>query len=251
MVYFEVFGSVLLVSLISLLGIVTLSFNKARLNQILLFLVSLSAGALLGDAFLHLIPEVTEEAGFTLELSFAILLGILLSFALERIIHWRHCHAPTGEGHPHTFAYMNLLGDFIHNFLDGLIIAASYMASIPVGIATTMAVLMHEIPQEIGDFGVLVHGGFSRRKAICYNFLTALSAVAGAAIALTMGSLVQGAEILILGLAAGGFIYIASSDLIPELHRSASCESVPSKAVIQLFFISLGIFAMYLLILLE
>ena len=247
MVEFYIFGSVILVSLISLIGIFMLSLTENRLRQILLYFVSFSAGALIGDAFIHLIPEAALE-GFTLTLSFSILFGISFSFIVEKLIHWRHCHTPVGEGHLHPFAYMNLFGDFVHNFLDGLIIAASYLASIPVGIATTVAVLFHEIPQEIGDFGVLLHGGFSRTKAICYNFLTALSAVAGAAIALVAASAIQGLEVILLGFAAGGFIYIASSDLIPELHKRNTCDSFSSKAFAQLLFLLLGIFVMYLLL---
>lgn len=242
-----IFGSVLLVSAVSLIGISVFSLKESMLRRVLLYLVSFSAGALLGDAFLHLIPEAAE-AGFTLTLSFSILSGISLFFLLERVVQWRHCHSPVGKGHPHSFAYMNLFGDFVHNLLDGLIIAASYMAGIPVGIATTIAVLFHEIPQEIGDFGVLIHGGFTRRKAILYNFLTALSAFLGAVMAITLGSFIAGADIVILGLAAGGFIYIASSDLIPELHKTATCDAVVSNSLTQLVFILLGIFVMYLLL---
>ena len=250
MVEIIIFGSVLLVSAISLVGVVMLSLRKNMLSKILLYLVSFSAGALLGDAFIHLIPEAAE-GGFSLTLSFSILFGISFSFLLERAIHWRHCHAPVGEGHPHPFAYMNLFGDFVHNFLDGLIIAASYMAGIHVGIATTLAVIFHEIPQEIGDFGVLVHGGFTRKKAIFYNFLTSLSALLGAAMVLVLGAFMDGTGVFFLGLAAGGFIYIASSDLIPELHRAATCDAVTKRSLAQLLFIVLGMLAMYLLLFLE
>lgn len=250
MVEYHIFASVILVSLISLIGVITLSLNDKKLKNILLYLVSFSAGALLGDAFIHLIPEAAEE-GFGLYLSFSILFGISLSFVLEKVIHWRHCHAPVGDGHPHPFAYMNLFGDFIHNFIDGLVIAASYLASIPVGIATTLAVIFHEIPQEMGDFGVLVHGGFTKRKAIFYNLLTAFSAVIGAVIAILASSVIEGAGVFLLGLAAGGFIYIAASDLIPEIHRSSTCDAFTSRSLIQLFFLLLGIAVMYLLLFLE
>lgn len=250
MVLLYIFGSIFLVSLVSLVGIAILSLKERMLRQALLCLVSFSAGTMLGGAFIHLIPEAAE-GGFTVMLSFSILFGITLSFALEKLIHWRHCHIPVGEGHPHEFAYMNLFGDFMHNFIDGLIIAASYVASIPVGIATTIAVLLHEIPQEIGDFAVLLHGGFSKKKAIAYNFLTALSAVFGAAIALLAGSVIEGAWVFLLGLAAGGFIYVASSDLIPELHKTSTCDSFSRRAMIQLFFIVLGMVVMYSIVLLE
>jgi zinc and cadmium transporter len=146
---------------------------------------------------------------------------------------------------------MNLFGDFVHNFIDGLVIAAGYLASIPVGIATTIAVILHEIPQEIGDYGVLVHGGFTKKRAIAYNFLTALSAIIGAVIALAIGSAIEGAGIFLLGLAGGSFIYIAASDLIPEIHKNSTCDAFTSRSLAQLFFLLLGIFVMYALVFLE
>ena len=249
MVLAYIFASVVLVSLVSLIGIFTISLKDRSLRSVLLYLVSFSAGAMLGDAFIHLIPEAAD-GGFTLMISLSILLGITFSFAVEKVIHWRHCHSPTGEGHPHAFAYMNLFGDFVHNFIDGLIIAASFLASIPVGIATTLAVLFHEIPQEIGDYGVLIHGGFTRKKAILYNFLTALSAILGAGVAVLAGSVVMSSTFLLLGFAAGGFIYIASTDLLPEIHRSSTCDTPSSRSVIQLGLIVFGIFVMSLLLLL-
>ena len=245
-----IFASVILVSLISLVGIVTLSLSDRRLRSILLYMVSFAAGTMLGGAFIHLIPEAAA-GGFTQTVSFSVLFGILMSFAVEKVIHWRHCHNPSGEGHPHPFAYMNLFGDFIHNMIDGLIIAASYIASIPTGIATTIAVMLHEIPQEIGDFGVLIHGGFTKKKAILYNFLTALSAVIGAAVAVLASAAIEGSGVFLLGLAAGGFIYIASTDLIPELHRSSTCDSPTSRSLVQLLFLVLGVLIMYSLVLLE
>jgi len=157
--------AVVIVSLVSFLGVLTLAFKLDVLKKILMYLVSLSAGALLGGAFFHLIPEAAESMGFGLRLGLYILSGIILFFALEKIICWRHCHIPTSKDHPHPIALMNLVGDALHNFIDGMIIAASFLVSIPLGISTTIAVLLHEIPQEMGDFGVLVDGGFRRMKA--------------------------------------------------------------------------------------
>jgi zinc and cadmium transporter len=241
--------SVILVSLISLIGVFTLAIKDATLARILLYFVSFSAGALLGDAFIHLLPEAVSEAGFVIGISGSILFGITLSFVIEKVIHWRHCHMPVSSEHPHTFAYMNLFGDGVHNFIDGLIIGASYLASLPVGIATTLAVIFHEIPQEIGDFGVLLHGGFTKRKAIFMNFLTALTAVAGTVVALTLAGTFVSMLPYLLGFAAGGFIYIASTDLIPELHRSNVCEGFSKAALVQLIFLILGIAVMYSLLL--
>jgi len=151
-------ASVLVVSLVSFIGVLTLSINEKKLQKILLFLVSFAAGALLSDTFIHLLPEIIEKNGFTLTISLNLLLGILIFFILEKFIFWRHCHIPTSKRHPHPVVFMNLIGDGMHNLLDGMIIAGSYLTSIPVGIATTVAVILHEIPQEIGDFGVLIHG---------------------------------------------------------------------------------------------
>jgi len=233
--------SVVLVSLISFIGAVTLSFKQETLRKALLLLVGLSAGGLLGGAFIHLLPEAVEGVGFTVNLSLYVLAGIIFFFIMEKFIHWRHCHIPTSASHPHPFAYMNLLGDGIHNFIDGLIIGAGYLAGIPIGIATTIAVILHEIPQEIGDFGVLVHGGFRVRKALLMNFLTALTAVAGVIISLILGGFIEGIGTFLLPFAAGGFIYIAGSDLIPELHK----ECAPGKSAVQLLMIVLGITVMF------
>ena len=241
-------GSVVLVSLLSLIGVFTLAINDSMLKKILLYFVSFSAGALLGDAFIHLLPEAVES-GFTVSISLAVLFGLTFSFVLEKVIQWRHCHLGMETNHPHNFAYMNLFGDGVHNFIDGLIIGASYIASIPVGIATTLAVIFHEIPQEIGDFGVLLHGGFRKKRALFMNFLTALGAVAGTLLAFLLTGVVEGITPYIISFAAGGFIYIASTDLLPELHRKNVCEGFSKDALMQMVFLVLGIGVMYLLLL--
>ena len=187
---------------------------------------------------------MVEETGFTLTVSAFVIAGIAFSFIIEKIIHWRHCHHPTTHDHPHPFAWMNLFGDGVHNFIDGLIIGAAYLVSIPVGIATTVAVILHEIPQEIGDFGVLLHGGFSKGKALLLNFVTALLSVFGAIVALLLSSYVENLTTYLVPFAAGGFIYIAAADLIPELHK----ETKVSKSLLQFFFFILGVLVMILLL---
>lgn len=239
-------GSVLLVSLVSFVGIAVLSKKSEHLKKLLLFFISFSAGAMLGDAFIHLLPEIVEEHGFSLQVSVYLLLGIGLSFIVEKIIHWRHCHIPPTKRHVHRFAWMNLWGDAVHNFIDGIIIASSYLISLPVGIATTLAVILHEIPQEIGDFGVLLHGGFSKAKALFLNFLTALTAVLGTVAALLIGGLAQDATLFLVPFAAGSFVYIAGSDLIPELHH----EEKLGKSLMQFVIFALGVAVMALLLLL-
>lgn len=210
-------------------------------------LVSFSAGALLGDSFIHLIPQISETTGFGLNAAVSLLAGIMIFFILEKFIQWRHCHVPTSKSHPHPFAYMNLIGDGLHNFIDGMLIAASYIVSIPLGIATTLAVIFHEIPQEIGEFGVLISGGFSRLKALFFNFLSALTAVVGAIVILIIGTRVQGITEFLIPFTAGGFIYIAGSDLIPEMHK----ENKIGKSLLQLVGLAAGMGIMAALILLE
>lgn len=240
--------SVIIISAISLMGILVLWLKDKQLEKILLYLVSFSVGGLFGDAFIHLIPEAIEESGFGTSVSLLILLGILSSFVVEKFLQWRHCHIPTSVEHPHSFAYMNLFGDAVHNLIDGLIVGGSYLVSIPIGISTTLAVVFHEIPQELGDFGVLIHGGFDKKKAVWFNFLTALAAIIGAIIAFVLGSTIEGFIPLLIPFAAGNFIYIAGSDLIPELRKD---EPDLKKATLQVVSITLGVAMMLLILLLE
>jgi zinc and cadmium transporter len=240
--------SVIIISAISLVGVLVLWLKDQQLKKILLYLVSFSVGGLFGDAFIHLIPEAMEESGFGTSISLLILFGILFSFVVEKFLQWRHCHIPTSSEHPHSFAYMNLFGDAVHNLIDGLIVGGSYIASIPVGISTTLAVIFHEIPQELGDFGVLIHGGFKKKKALWFNFLTALTAILGAVIAFAVGTTLEGFIPLLIPFAAGNFIYIAGSDLIPELRKD---EPDPKKAMLQVVSIILGVATMLFILLLE
>jgi len=211
-----IIGSTGLVSLLSLIGIVTLIFTTARLNLILYILVALSAGGMMGGAFFHLLPEALLRLS-AIPVFIALLIGFSLFFILERLILWRHCHDGVCEIHP--FTYLNLIGDSVHNFIDGFVIAASYLVSVNVGIVTTFAIILHEIPQELGDFGVLVYGGFKPRRALFLNFVTALLAVAGAVTGYFLSHLLHSITVFIVPFAAGNFIYIAATDLVPELHK--------------------------------
>ena len=237
-IWFYSLVSVFVVSVVSFVGIFTLAISTKKLNTILIYLVSFSTGALFGDAFIHLLPESYQRSGFGLTVPVSALSGILVFFVLEKIIHWRHSHVVGDK--VHSFAYMSLFGDGLHNFIDGLIIAASYIVSIPVGLATTTAVIMHEIPQEVGDFGILLHGGFSRFRALTVNFLTALTAILGAIAALWLSGIVANLANILLPLAAGGFIYVAGSDLIPELHKEINYK----RSILQIISIIAGILIM-------
>jgi len=238
--YLYIFGSVLLVSFLSLFGVFFLSFSPRFLEKLTLFLVSLSAGTLLGDSFLHLLPEAAADNGVSLRMWLWLIIGLVSFFVLEKIVHWRHCHIQTGPQHPHHLGVMNLVGDCLHNFFDGIIIAGSFLVSIPLGITTLIAVIAHEIPQEIGDFGVLLYAGYSRRRALFLNFLTALTAIFGAVIAVLLGARISGFSNLIIPFTAGGFIYIATADLIPELKK----ETAIHKSVYQLISIIIGVLIM-------
>ena len=235
-------GSVVLVSLFSLVGILLLLLRENILNYVVILLVSFSSGSLFGNAFIHLLPETVERNGFTVWVSIYTLSGIAGCFVVEKFVHWRHVHSPAHE-EVEAFAYMNLLGDAVHNLLDGVVIVSAYALDISVGVATTIAILFHEIPQEMGDFGVLVHGGLSRKKALFFNFVTALTALIGALLTMVLINFAQQLTVFLIPFSAGTFIYIAGSDLIPQLHK----ENEIRDSLLQLVFFSLGISVMLVL----
>lgn len=239
-----VFIAVFIVSLISLIGIFSLALEEEKLQKTISFLISFAVGVLLGDVFLHLLPGIYEEMGLEIKTSLLILFGILLFFSLEKFVKWRHCHQVDCHEHRKSIVTMNLVGDGLHNFLDGALIAGSFLTSFTLGITTTLAVIFHEIPQEMGDFGVLLHGGLKRKKALIYNFLSALLAVLGAGLVLLVGSRFQDFYLSLLPVTAGGFIYIALSDLLPELHQ----ETQPGQSINQFLNILLGIVLMLVLV---
>lgn len=208
--------STALISLGAVLGAVTLILNKKRLQSILLSLVSLSAGTMMGGAFLHLLPESLEhlETEHVFLLCLASFIGF---FLIERVLHWHHCHDTEHE--KHMVGQMNLLGDAVHNFLDGLILAAAYLVDVNLGIATTLAVALHEVPQEISDFGVLLHSGFKVKQAMIRNFMVSLTTVAGGVVGYFLAGSVEVVSVYLMPIAAGGFIYIAASDLLPEIKQ--------------------------------
>lgn len=252
--------SVFAISLISLVGLVTLSWKKEFLQKILFVLVGLAAGALFGDAFIHLIPEAFEHVENWIIISLLVLAGILTFFALEKFLRWHHhhhiemedeCHAlgevgdQTGKIKP--LGVLILTSDAIHNLVDGVIIAASFFISIEVGIATAIAVALHEIPQEIADFGLLIHSGMKRVQALTWNFATALFAVLGAGLTILVGAVLEEYVFHIGAFAAGAFIYIAGSDLVPEIHKTRNLK----KSSIQFLSIIVGIVIMLSLVALE
>lgn len=239
--------SVLIISLISFVGVLALVLQKDLLGRSVFVLVSLAVGALLGDVFVHIIPESYEKLSDPTLISLLLIGGIILFFVLEKALHWHHHTSEHAEEHPHPVGNIILVGDGVHNFIDGLIVATSYMVSIEVGIATTIAVILHEIPQEMGNFGVLIHAGYRASKALWYNFLSALTAIAGAGTALVLGNVTEQFALWLLPITAGGFIYIALSDLIPELHKDLGVR----QGIIQVIAIVVGVVLMIALLALE
>ena len=223
MVYLYIFGSIILISLIAVVAIIPLLMKRKLSENNLLLLVSLSAGTLFATAFVHLIPEAFEQSSQHFTIMLYVLAGILTFFIIEKFIHWSHDHKDPTKTHKHTHGHayqlapLNLIGDGLHNFIDGVVIASTYMVSIPLGVAATISVLFHEIPQEIADFGVLLYSGLSKSKAMFFNFLSALTAIIGGIVGIVLSS--GSFSKFIIPFAAGNFVYIAGANLVPELHK--------------------------------
>ena len=232
--------SVIIVSLISLVGAVPLLIKKRVSKKTLLFLLSVSVGVLMSTVFLNFIPEITEH-GYHLESGLLILLGFLVLFIVEKFVHCNHtkkCESgDCGHSHAYNLAPINLIGDGIHNFIDGLVIAGSYVISIPLGIAATISVIFHEVPQEIADFGVLLYSGLSRKKAVIFNLVSAGTAIVGTIIGLVLAERISGFSHFMIPFATGNFLYIAASNLLPQLHRHCNLRDT----ALHLFAIFLGI----------
>jgi len=245
-ILFYILISTFLISLIAFVGAVLLFLKEELLNKILLILVSFSAGALIGGAFLHLIPEAIKEVGVEddslLKIFLYLIFGFCIFFILEQFIKWHHHHSTQ---HPEilTFSYLILISDGLHNFIDGLIIAGSFIVSIPLGIVTALAVAFHEIPQEIGDFGILIYSGFEKIKALLLNFLSAVFAILGGVIGFFLFRKIEEGILFFLAFTAGSFIYIAASDLIPQIKEEWNFK----KSLIHFFVFLLGIVLMLLI----
>ena len=220
-----------LLSLVSLVGVFFAGLRAERLRTVVFVLVAFAAGALLSAAFFHLLPEAYEHVGY-LGGSTAVLVGLSSFFVLEKFLHWRHCHDGHCDGHPYTT--LSLLGGALHNLLDGLVIGGSFLVSPALGVSTTMVIIAHALPQELGDFGILVHGGYRRGRALLLNLLTSLPSLAGAALAY-FGMVGRAHWIpYLMGFAAGTFIYVGSSDLIPEIHKE---QNLRKTALAFVFFL--------------
>ena len=235
-----------LVSLISLSGIL-LIFNRPIKESLLRVLISISAGSLLSVVFLDLLPEAIEAELYEPHLIFGVVLAsIIFFFLFEKVLHWHHCRCDYHEEHDEKkhLIYINLIGDAVHNIVDGFLIAASFMLDFQAGVIVTLAVILHEIPQEVSDFGVLLYAGLSKAKAIMANLLVALSAVFGAVIFYFFGQSFEKAIPLMVAFAAGNFIYLSMSDLIPELHHEKDSKKILKNSL----WLLAGVLIIYLLI---
>lgn len=241
---FLIILATVLVSALSLIGALTLVFNERILKRITIPLVALSAGAFIGGAFLHLIPKAIHEIGNTTTVMLWVIAGFVALLIFEQFIHWHHCHRMPSE-HKHPVTYMVLFSDALHNFLDGLTIGAAFLLSPVLGWSTTLAIAAHELPQELGDFGILIHGGWKKSKALLFNFISGLTAILGGVLVWAFSSAIE--LTFILPFAAGNFIYIAAADLIPEFKH---CDRLKRNFYYFLAFI-LGLALMYGMLFIE
>jgi zinc and cadmium transporter len=239
-------------SVFSLIGGILLLFKEKTTLKYSHFLAAFAAGTLLGTVFFDLLPEAIEEAeyvyselGYSINIFFWTLLGFLSFFLIERFIHWfhHHQHEFTDEAVKPTVPLI-ITSDTVHNFIDGVVIASTFLVSIPLGVVTTLAVAIHEIPQEIGDFGILLHKGMRRKKIIIVNFLSALAALLGALIAYLLGERIEASLPILLSITAGFFIYISASDLIPEIHH----ENRRGFALVETLLLFLGVGTIWIFI---
>ncbi|MBN2142102.1 ZIP family metal transporter [Candidatus Woesearchaeota archaeon] len=236
--------SVVIVSLISVVVALPFLLHKKVSKGVLMFLLSMSVGVLLSTVFMDFLPEAfahSKEEASPVTIGLIILLGFIIMFIIEKFVHWHHSQkceeGECGHGHAYNLAPVNLIGDGIHNFIDGLVIAGSYAVDVSLGLSATISIVFHEIPQEIADFGVLLYSGLSKQKAMLFNFFSALTALLGVALGALVIRNLHGFEHLIVPFAAGNFIYIAASNLLPQLHRHCKLKDT----VMHVFALCLGI----------
>jgi zinc and cadmium transporter len=221
-------------SSLALVGALSLFLKKGVFEKLIFALVAFSAGALLSGAFFHMLAESLEKMS-SVQAFVILFIGFCLFFIIERALHWHHCHEGSCKVHP--VSWLIILGDGIHNFIDGAVIAASFMMSVPFGIITTLLIIIHEVPQELGDFAVLVYSGMKRTEALFFNFISQAVCIVGALFTYFV-FLRSDFVVFLLPFAAGGFIYIAASDLIPELHKEENLKR--SVLSFLLFLFGLG-----------
>lgn len=236
-----------MVSLVSLVGLATIFLRGRRLHQITFVLISLATGALFGDAIFHLLPEIFKDGSSSRQSSFWVMAGIFSSFVFEKFLRWKQEHGIEQSHAIKPVGRIILVSDGLHNFMDGILIGASYLAGASVGLATTLAVILHELPHEIGDFAVLIDAGYAWERALLFNFLSACSAITGVLAAFGFHSGIHNFTGMALPLTAGSFLYIAGANLTPELQK----ENAPARSLIQCLAILAGSALMVLLLFIE
>ena len=240
-IWISAIASTVLVSILSLSGIVIVALKGIKTEFIVFSLISFAIGTLFGNSFFVLLPESFHVFHDGKMVGMLVMAGFLVMLGIEKVVHVNHNHKIKNDNKIMPLGYISLVTDGLHNFTDGILIAAGWMTSPEIGITTTLAVILHEIPQEISDFGVLIHAGFKRKKALWFNFLSAITAIAGAVVTLWAGSIISSLSVYVLPVAAGGFIYLAGSSLVPEINKEKSIR----KNVIQFAFIFLGLMLMH------
>lgn len=228
-----ILGGVLM-SAIAMIGSVTLLLQPATLDRLLLPLVAFAAGALIGGSFFHMIPAALDASGQSLGVGVAVVLGFTVFFVLEQVLHWHHCHRAQSDC-KQPLTYLVLIGDGLHNFLGGLAITGTFLIDIRLGITSWLAAAAHEIPQELGDFAVLIHGGWSKRRALLFNMLSGLTFLLGSLIAYGLSFQIDVSWLI--PFAAGNFLYIGASDLVPEVNK----HHEPKANIIHLVAFVLGL----------
>jgi len=209
-------GGGVLMAAIALTGSLTLVLSEATRQRVMLPLVAFAAGSLIGGALLHMIPAALDRGGAVVVTLFWVLAGFIVFFALEQFLHWHHCHRAANSC-KQPLTYLILIGDALHNFLGGLAVASTFLVDIRLGIATWLAAAAHEVPQELGDFAVLVHGGWTARNALLFNVLSALTFLVGGLVTYFAAARIDVS--FLVPFAAGNFLYIGASDLVPEVNK--------------------------------
>ncbi len=243
--FLYIFFSLVLISILSLIGIFFLFVRNSKIPFDITYVISFSSGILLGNVFIHIFPKISSTSLKAMFFNpfFYVLFGILLYFIIEKFFRWIHCHNGMNGDHKHHLGFMNIVGDGIHNFIDGIAIASAYLVDTNLGILVTISVVLHEIPQEISDFGILIFSGMSLRKALMWNFIGSLSAIFGGVLVIFGKDFILEYSSMFLAIIGGGFLYIALSDLVPEIHK----ESDTKQSIIQISLIFFGIGVMYFL----
>lgn len=239
--------AVIIISLLSFVGALSFFIKGKILQRILFYTVAFAAGSMIGASMFHLLPEALGQGLDPLQVFIFVVAGFLVFFILEKYLRWRHCHEDDCHTHEHL-GWMNLVGDGLHNIIDGMIVFAAFAGGPALGIPVVLSIILHEVPQELSDFGVLLYSGFSKKKALLFNFISALFALLGVLLAYFFFGNNRFVEVFLLPVAAGGFLYIAASDLVPEIHKD---RNLVRSIISLLLFVLALVFMYYIKILFE